>query len=181
MATTAPFPMPDPRLGRALFSTYDGRYAPRWAEPPMPLIIRSDPEDDTITMALRLQEKFPEICKAVVSPFQPQQVYDYFDHYDAEIQGFSFLIMVLERIALFNRNYVYNVKDFVTRWQATNAEAFPIIEVEHEVEHLFTEEDIEEYGVDFLSEAMIRIKNMRAEVGTYLLLSRQNSMLTWIS
>lgn len=173
--------MPDPRLGRALFSTYDGRYAPRWAEPPMPLIIRSDPEDDMITMALRLQEKCPEICKTVVGPIQPQQVYDYFDHYDAEIQGFSFLIMVLERIALFNRNYVCNVEDFVTRWRATNAEAIPMIEVEHEVEHLFTEEDIEEHGVDFLSDAMIRIKNVRAELGTYLLLSRQHSMLTWIS
>ena len=172
MATTAPFAMPDPTLGRALFSTHDGRYAPRWATPRMHLIIRSDPEDDRITMALRLQEKFPHICKTVVGPIQPQQVYEYFDHYDAELQGFSFLTMVLERIAEFNRNYACNIENFVTSWMATNTEAFPMIGPEHGVKDLFTEEDIGDYGVDFLSDAMVRIKNMRSEIGTYDLQER---------
>ena len=118
-------------------------------------------------MAFRLQEKFPEICKTIVGPIQPQQVYEYFDHNDADLQGFSFLITVLERIALFNRNYVCNVEDFVKRWMATNAGAFPLIEANHKVEHLFKEEDIEEYGAAFLSDAMLRIKNMRTEHGKY--------------
>ena len=149
-----------PRNGACLFSTHNGRLAPRYApNDSMPCILRGDPYDDCMQMVANLQKDFPEICAMVKEPVAYNTLYEWFDHRDASIHGASFLLSVLSHIALQNQKRLY---DFVKGWRAANAEAFLMIVPNHTVEHLFTPEDREEYSHDFLIDAMVEIKRMQA-------------------
>ena len=153
--------------GKAIFSTHNGKYARREKIPSDRTILRSDPIEDQQTMVAKLQHEFPEVCKAITTPVTDRDVYEYFDYCDATVQGFEFLRAVLEYIARLNAN-VYaeqatDVHGYVGRWKNTNAEAFTYLRPLHSVTDLFTREDIEEYGVEFLTEAMVHIKRLKAE------------------
>ena len=126
----------------------------------MPCIVRDDPEGDCMKMAANLRENFPDICAMVKRPATYDTLYEWFDHRDACMHGSKFLLWVLSKIALENQARLY---DFVTRWRAANAEAFVRMLPGHTVEHLFTPEDQEEYGLDFLTDAMAEIKHMQAK------------------
>ena len=141
-----------PPYGMALFSTRRGKYPPRQAVPNMSIVLRSDPIEDRDTMARKLQAEFPEICNDI---YVIPDVGDFFDHYDQELQGIKFLHAVLAHIVSIN---AVRVEDYVANWMAANTEAFDLLSMEHSLEHLFTEEDINEYGKKFLGMAMIQIK-----------------------
>ena len=153
--------------GKAIFSTRNGEYARRESIPSIRTILRSNPIEDQQTMAARLQEDFPEVCQAITAPVTDRDVYEYFDYCDAAVQGFEFLRAVLEYIARLNASVnaekSMKVEDYVRRWKNTNTEAFRYIRPYHAVTDLFTEEDIEEHGVDFLMEAMLQIKCLRMQ------------------
>lgn len=153
--------------GKAIFSTRNGEYARRDWVPSNRMVLRSDPVEDQRTMAANLQKEFPEVCKAITMPVTDSKVYEYFDYHDAAVQGFEFLRAVLEYIAGLNASVKVQkekkVQDYVRRWKNTNTEAFPDVRPDHVVADLFTEEDIQEYGVEFLSDAMIQIKQMRMQ------------------
>ena len=146
-------------LGMAVFSTRNGKYAQRQAQPSMNVIIRSDPLDDRDTMTAKLIADFPSICKAINTI--PPRVDDYFDGYDQELHGFEFLRAVLLHIAATNAAYRRRVQDYVRRWVAANEEAFSFLTQEHTFKHLFTEKDINEYGKDFLGDAIAEIKRFK--------------------
>ena len=125
----------------------------------MPCIVREDPEADCMQMIANLRENFPEICAMVKRPVTYDNLYEWFDHRDACMHGTHFLLSVLSNIALENQARLY---DFVIGWRAANAEAFVRMLPGHTVEHLFTPEDKEEYGLDFLTDATAEIKHMQA-------------------
>ena len=171
--------------GKAIFSTHNGEYARREKIPSIRTILRSNPIEDQQTMVAKLQHEFPEVCRAITSPVTDRDVYEYFDYCDATVQGFEFLRAVLEYIARLNAS-VYaeqatGVHGYVGRWKNTNAEAFTLTRPYHSVRDLFTREDIEEYGVEFLTEAMVHIKRLKAEedeIGTKVLPVTERYTLT---
>ena len=153
--------------GKGIFSTRNGEYARREKIPSMRIILRSNPIEDRQTLVAKLQKDFPEVCKKITTPVTDTDVYEYFDYCDAAVQGFEFLRAVLEYIAGLNASVnakkAMKVQDYVGRWKNTNREAFTYVRPYHAVTDLFTEEDIEEHGVEFLTEAMMQIKRLRLQ------------------
>ncbi len=153
--------------GKAIFSTRNGEYARREKIPSMRTVLRSNPIEDQRTMAANLQRDFPELCKAITTPITDADIYEYFDYCDAAVQGFEFLRAVLEYIAGLNASAnareASRVQEYVGRWKDTNGEAFSYIRPYHAVTDLFTEADVEEHGVEFLTDAMMLIKRLRMQ------------------
>lgn len=153
--------------GKAIFSTCNGEYTRREKIPSMRTILRSNPIEDQQTMAVQLEKDFPEVCRAITTPIKDTDVYEYFDYCDAAVQGFEFLRAVLEYIAGLNASAnakkATKIHDYVNRWRNANGEAFTYIRPYHAVTDLFTEEDIGEHGIEFLTEAMTQIKNMKIQ------------------
>ena len=153
--------------GKAIFSTHNGEYARREKTPGMRIILRSNPVEDQQAMVSKLQKAFPEACKAITRPVMDMDVYEYFDYCDAEVQGFEFLRAVLDYIARLNENVIaekaLKIQDYVRRWKTANSEAFRYIRPYHAITDLFTEEDIEEQGIELLTEAMMQIKGLRMQ------------------
>lgn len=150
--------------GMAIFSTRAGRHCQRRHIPGMSLVIRSDPNDDRDTMAARLQSQFPAICRNIIT-FDHRDgdyVSDYFDDYDQQVQGTEFLRAVLVHIAQSNAMRAREVQDLLSRWMATNTEAFALLGPEHLVEHVFTREDIEQYEMGLLEETLRQIQHAAA-------------------
>ena len=110
-------------------------------------------------------------------PVTHEDVYQYFDYCDAAVQGFEFLRAVLEYIAGLNASAnareASKVHEYVGRWKYTNGEAFTYIRPYHAVTDLFTEADIEEHGVKFLTDAMMLIKRLRMQAD-------DNGMVTFL-
>ena len=133
----------------------------------MRMVLRSNPFEDQRTMVAKFQKDFPEVCKAITTPVTDSDVYQYFDYCDAAVQGFEFLRAVLEYIAGLNADVkaqkAKKVQDYVGRWKNANSEAFTYIRPHHAVTDLFNEADIEEHGVEFLTDAMIQIKRLRMQ------------------
>lgn len=149
---------------RALFSTRIGKYVERQAYPGMPVIIRSDPLDDRNTMAAKLQTELPGVCKWInftLPDISLLDVSQFFDGYDQELHGFEFLKLVLLHIADGNASHKRQVQDYVGRWMTANTEGFALIEPGHKAEHLFTKEDVDEYGQHFLDEAFAEIRRIK--------------------
>lgn len=169
--------------GRAIFSTRNGEHARREKIPSIRTILRSNPIEDQQTMVAKLQKDFPEVCNAITTPVTNGDVYEYFDYCDAAVQGFEFLRAVLEYIAELNASVsakkATKVQDYVSRWKNTNSESFTYIRPHHAVTDLFTGEDIEENGVEFLTEAMMQIKRLRVqEDGDRMVILLVNEALT---
>lgn len=150
-----------PYSGRAIFSTHNGQYARRQAVPGMRVIIRSSAEKDRDTMRDRLRQKYPEFCKAITTPVT--NVDEYFDGYDLEAHGIEFLRAVLESIGSVNAVHTMKVQDYAHRWRAANAATYLGIVSGHAVMDIFTKEDVEEYGHDFLTDTMVYIKHLKAQ------------------
>ena len=154
--------------GKAVFSTRNGEYARREKIPSMRTILRSNPIEDQQAMVAKLQRDFPEVCKAITTPVTDADVYEYFDYCDAAVQGFEFLRAVLEYIARLNASAIAKkatkVQEYVDRWKDANSEAFTYVRPHHTVTDLFTEADIDEYGVEFLTDAMMQIKSLKMQV-----------------
>lgn len=153
--------------GKAIFSTRNGEYARREKIPSMRIILRSKPIEDQQIMVAKLQRDFPEVCKEITSPVTDRDIYEYFDYCDAAVHGFEFLRAVLDYIARLNATVdaqkAVKVQDYVGRWKCTNSEAFTYIRPYHAVTDVFTEEDIEEHGIEFLTEAMMQVKKLRTQ------------------
>lgn len=155
----------EPRNGACLFSTHNGRLPARNnPNQSMPYILRDDPTGDCMQKVANLRENFPDICAMVKKPDTYETLDKWFDQRDVCMHGAEFLLSVLWNIAIQNQTRLY---DFVTGWRATNAEAFVRMVPNHAVEHLFTPEDKEEYGLDFLTDAMAEIKRMQATEKEY--------------
>ena len=145
--------------GMAMFSTRNGKYVKRQMVPNMSVVIRSDPVEDRDTMAARLLTEFLMACKDITT-FNPK-VGDYFDGYDQELHGFEFLRAVLIHIARINAVRAQATQEYIGRWMATNTEAFALLNETHRLEQVFTEEDINQYGKEFLNYALLLVKNLR--------------------
>ncbi|KAL6721903.1 hypothetical protein ACLMJK_001008 [Lecanora helva] len=146
-----------PAPGLGVFSSRNGKYKLRPAAFNMSVVIRSDPKGDRDTMAAKLLAEFPEICKAMNPRPSSEDVNAYFDTFDQVLQGFGFLHAVLERIAALNR------KNYIKRWLATNSVAFTMLTPDHTIEQLFVQDDIDEYGKQFLEDAAAQIKRQKQE------------------
>lgn len=137
--------------GDAIFSTHLGQFPPRGAGVlPARIILRSSPEIDMEAEIAELQAEYPSQCKAIDSPIT--NVYKYFDDYDQELHGERFLHTVLTQI--FERNVLrrQRVLEYAQAWMALNPAASQHI---HEYKlNAFTDDDVEEYGEDFLREVL---------------------------
>ncbi|KAL8726555.1 MAG: hypothetical protein Q9181_006000 [Wetmoreana brouardii] len=143
--------MVGPSMGTAMFSTDLGRFAVRGpAVMPARIILRSVPENDMEAMVAELQAKYPTQCKAIKRPVT--NLHDYFDDYDQQLHGAMFLHAILGEI--YRRNLVRRraVHDYAQDWAELNPRAF-----DHMLEYgmnAFTEDDVSEYGEDFLQEVL---------------------------
>ncbi|KAL8723122.1 MAG: hypothetical protein Q9225_000525 [Loekoesia sp. 1 TL-2023] len=143
--------MAGPNTGDAIFSTHLGRFAPREAHlmPPR-IILRSVPEDDMEAMIAELQAQYPAQCKAIQAPIT--NIHEYFDNYDQHLHGQMFLHTVLMEIYFRNVTRRKAILDYTETWLRLNPAAFECI-YEYEL-NAFTEDDVEEYGEDFLQEVL---------------------------
>ncbi|MCJ1393676.1 hypothetical protein MMC18_006552 [Xylographa bjoerkii] len=167
MATTI-IGVPDPDLnflaeqlhqGRAILSTNRGKYPPRRAQPrSTPVILRSDCEADLVSMIAELRVKFPQECKKITLPVN--NIYEYFDHYDVNIQGSAFIVRLLDQIAKENEKNTKTAQDFATRWMGSHSEGFPDIDLDNE--DLFSTEEKEHYNYNFLKDVLELLKSFQA-------------------
>ena len=172
-AAPIPRPLTDLELiqlihdGRAIFSTRNGRYANRIAPMEMPIILRSDPMDDVEAMIERLRKDFPLECQAITTP--THNIYEYFDHYDVSVHGTGIIHAVLTSIAVQNVNMaLYQARrpallqDFVKKWIDRNYESF--MSRKFEAEPPFTSHEKDQYGENFLQDALYHISLMRGQI-----------------
>ena len=144
----------------AIFSTRNGKFAPRKNIGDVSIVVRSAPLEDRDRMVEKLRAEFPEPCKNL--PAVPR-VGDYFDNYDQELHGGEFLRAVLLHIVQTNDEYSRRVLEYVQDWLAANGEAFELFSHEHTSEHLFTKEDVNHYGEEFLKNALVRIRQIKEQ------------------
>lgn len=101
-------------------------------------------------MIAELQAKYPAQCKAMKAPIT--NIHDYYDTYDQQLHGQMFLHTVLMEICLQNTLRKNAILDYSEAWSRLNSEAFECI---HQFElDAFTDDDLEEYGEDFLREVL---------------------------
>ncbi|KAI4146053.1 MAG: hypothetical protein L6R39_003606 [Caloplaca ligustica] len=164
--------MAGPMMGEAIFSTNLGQFPRRDADDmPTRIILRSVPEDDLEAKIVELRAKYPEQCKAIDSPVI--DIYKYFDHYDQQLHGAGFLHAVLSQICHRNLIRTQAILDYVQAWSQLNPAAFRCI---HQYGlNAFTEDDVEEYGPEFLQEVLEELQRRKA---TYDEASRYCSFLT---
>ncbi|KAL8870487.1 MAG: hypothetical protein Q9174_003482 [Haloplaca sp. 1 TL-2023] len=143
--------MAGPSMGDAIFSTDKGRLAPRDLNMlPSRIILRSSPDDDMESMVTDLQAKFPVECKEIIAA--PESLSDYFDAYDRELHGVSFLTSVLKAIAFRNQARRASVTNVAREWLQLNPMAFGQM-LGYEL-NAFTDDDMESFGADFLQEVL---------------------------
>lgn len=133
---------------------------------PPRIILRSVPEDDMEAMIEELQTKYPAQCKAMQAPIT--NIHEYFDNYDQHLHGQMFLHTVLMEIYFRNVIRRRAILDYTEAWSRLNPAAFECI-YEYEL-NAFTEDDVEEYGEDFLQEVLQELqlrKSKREEAGQY--------------
>ncbi|MCJ1355533.1 MAG: hypothetical protein MMC33_005525 [Icmadophila ericetorum] len=149
------------RNGRAIFSTQNGRYERREARPfESSIILRSDPLDDVEAMTERLRKQYPQECQAITTPIH--NIYEYFDHYDVQVHGTCIIHAVLIKIAMQNvstASYAQMLQGFVTKWIDVNFDSF--VKEKFEIEQLFSPDDRDQHGEDFLQDALGHIRSMR--------------------
>lgn len=136
--------------GDAIFSTHLHRFQSRGVELPARIVLRSSPEDDMEAKIADLQAKYPAECKAIDAPIT--NLYKYFDAYDQQLHGEKFLHTVLTQI--FERNVIrgHAIQEYARVWHNLNPTAFPWIT--DNGFNAFTDDDVEEYGKDFLEEVL---------------------------
>ena len=146
------------RDGKAIFSTRLGSFPPREARPrEAPIIMRSDPEQDIEEVICRLRREYPRECRLITTPIK--NMFDYFDHYDVQLHGTGIIHAVLMGIATHNARRADNVITFAESWKHFCGEKFWAITPE--TQDLFTTEDVERYGDDFLDDALAYLKDAR--------------------
>ncbi|KAL8939197.1 MAG: hypothetical protein Q9216_003491 [Gyalolechia sp. 2 TL-2023] len=159
-------------VGDAIFSTDLGRWPPRDpAMMPPRIILRSDPTEDMEAKIAELQAKYPSHCKAMKAPIT--NIHDYFDPYDQQLHGQMFLHAVLMEICLHNTMRTNAVLDYSETWARLNPEAFECI---HQFElDAFTDDDMEEYGEDFLRDAlqMLQLRKTKQDEAAGLGMDRE--------
>ncbi|MCJ1285272.1 hypothetical protein MMC26_004612 [Xylographa opegraphella] len=147
------------RQGKAIFSTNLGKYPPRRAQPlSTPVILRSDCEADLASIIADLRIKFPLECQKITIPVN--NIYEYFDHYDVNLQGSAFIAELLRRIAEQNEGTTKSAQQFATQWMKDHSEGFPDIDLEDE--DLFSAEEKEKYSFDFLKDVLELLKGLQA-------------------
>ena len=108
-------------------------------------------------MVADLRIKFPEECKKITLPVH--NIYEYFDHYDVNMQGSTFIVKVLDQIAEQNEVYRRNAEDFARHWMQSHNEGFPDIDLDKE--DVFSKEEKEQYNCDFLNDVLNLLKNLQ--------------------
>ena len=153
------------RDGKAIFSTNFGRFPPREARPhEVPIIMRSDPEQDVEMMIARLRREYPQACRQIMAPIK--NIYDYFDHYDVQLNGTGIIHAVLTGIAILNANRAQYVHTFAESWRRCRLDQFWAITPD--TQNLFQPEDVEVYGDDFLEDALAYLKEARTAMNQVL-------------
>ena len=149
------------RDGKAIFSTRLGTFPPREARPhEAPIIMRSDPEQDIQEMISRLRREYPQECRLITAPIK--NLFDYFDHYDVQLHGTGIIHAVLLGIATHNARRESNIATFAESWKHCCGDKFWAITPE--TEDLFTSQDVEKYGSDFLDDAIVYLKKARMAI-----------------
>ncbi|MCJ1404430.1 hypothetical protein MMC11_007655 [Xylographa trunciseda] len=147
------------RQGKAIFSTNLGKYPARRAQPnSTPVILRSDCEADLASMIAELRVKFPQECRKITLPVN--NIYEYFDHYDVNIQGSTFIVRLLVEIATENEKQKQLAREFATKWMGSHIEGFPDIDLDDE--DLFSIEEKERYNPNFLQDILQMLKGFQA-------------------
>ncbi|MCJ1308735.1 hypothetical protein MMC25_002389 [Agyrium rufum] len=146
------------REGQAVFSTKFGKYARREAKPGgAPIIMRSDPIGDMHALAHKLRTDFPEACKSITSPVE--NIYDYFDHYDVHLHGTGVIHSVLGAVREFNLSAARLVDSFASQWKVRWPSRFA--HIAPDTTGLFTEQEIQNYGEEFMQDVVKHLKKQR--------------------
>ena len=147
------------REGNAVFSTNLNQISKREAKPgETSIIIRSDPLEDVEAMVAILQQRYPQVCRNITAPVP--NIYEYFDHYDVQLHGSGIIHLVLNKIAESNASRETRILSFMEYWKHQNSESF--LGLTQDTKELFTKEEHEQYGDDFLQEALEQLKILRS-------------------
>ncbi|KAI4145061.1 MAG: hypothetical protein LQ341_002472 [Variospora aurantia] len=155
--------MAAPSPGEAIFSTGLGQYPPR-APGVLPgrIVLRSVPEDDMEAMIASLQAKYPGQCSAIDSAVTDLVgLSKYFDDYDQQLHGARFLQVVLTQIYQRAQIRRREISGYVQQWINLNQAAFRYID--NYGLDAFTDDDVEAYGKDFLTDVLAELQLQRAE------------------
>ncbi|KAL9018445.1 MAG: hypothetical protein Q9185_004222 [Variospora sp. 1 TL-2023] len=155
--------MAAPSPGEAIFSTGLGQYPPR-APGVLPgrIVLRSVPEDDMEAMIASLQAKYPAQCTAIDSAVTDLvSLSKYFDDYDQQLHGARFLQVVLTQIYQRTQIRRREISAYVQQWINLNQAAFRYID--NYGLNAFTDDDVEAYGKDFLTDVLAELQLQRAE------------------
>ena len=126
---------------------------------PPRIVLRSDPDEDMEAKIAELQTRYPAQCKAIQMPVD--NIHTYFDTYDQHLHGHMFLHAVLHEIYVRNTIRREPILDYTERWLQLNPTAFDYI---HQYElNAFTEDDLQEYGADFLKEVLQELQLRRTK------------------
>ncbi|KAL9588769.1 MAG: hypothetical protein Q9203_002423 [Teloschistes exilis] len=148
------------RTGNAIFSTDLGRYPVRGiGDLPSRIVLRSDPEEDVEAMVAHFTTKYPAECKLIKSGVI--NLHEYFDAYDQQLHGALFLQFVLDEVWRRNHRRQQAVLDYASDWFRLNPMAFEQM-WEYGLE-AFTEDDLNEFGQDFLEEVLDELRVRRAK------------------
>lgn len=135
---------------------------------PPRIVLRSVPEDDEEAKITELQAKYPAQCKAIKAP--ATRLYDYFDYYDQQLHGADFLRHVIDTICVRNLARRKAVLDYAQDWAQMNPMAFEFV-LAYGL-NAFAEDDVAEYGEEFLQEALEELQLRRTQqhdAGLYIL------------
>ena len=159
--------------GPAIFSTDRGQTPKRQAFLGQRPEVRSNRNEAITTTAFDLRARFPVECISIMPEDIEQQgpvLNEYFDNFDIYFYSPKFLWDVLLYIAKSNQRgkaeRTDEVENFVNGWISSKKEAFYLITAEHQWHDLFTHEEIEEYGFEFLWDAFWKIAQIREYHGT---------------
>ncbi|KAI4204960.1 MAG: hypothetical protein LQ350_000812 [Teloschistes chrysophthalmus] len=148
------------RTRNAIFSTDLGRYPVRGiGDLPSRIVLRSDPDEDVEAMVAHFTTKYPAECNLIKSGVN--NLHEYFDAYDQQLHGGLFLQFVLNEICRRNHKRQQAILDYASDWVRLNPMAFEQM-WEYGLE-AFTENDLSQFGQDFLEEALEELRLRRAK------------------
>ena len=110
------------------------------------------------SMIAELRIEFPLECRKITKPIN--NIYEYFDHYDVNIQGSTFIFELLSMIAKQNEGDTNSAQQFATQWMENHSEGFPDIDLEDEA--LFSIEEKEKNSSGFLKDVLELLKGFQA-------------------
>ena len=119
------------------------------------IILRDKPDVDCDELAADLRANYPDECYMIRVPID--HIYNYFDHKDVHMHGEAFLKCVLQKLVFDNQRRTIEIVNFAESWGQRYPERLQLQLSNPSNLNVFDEEDIQEYGKQFLFDVLCYI------------------------